>query len=59
MPRTAFSSRPVPRAAVLEAISCDRINAAEFMQLVGNAPAACGPTDKAPYNAFLVVAEPG
>jgi hypothetical protein len=45
-------------SAVVEELGVDRISAAEFMQLVGDAPAAKGPTDRAAHNALLVVVEP-
>jgi hypothetical protein len=45
-------------SAVVEELGVDRIAAAEFMQLVGDQPAAKGPTDRASHNALLVVVEP-
>uniref|UniRef100_A0A383VJA6 Uncharacterized protein n=1 Tax=Tetradesmus obliquus TaxID=3088 RepID=A0A383VJA6_TETOB len=45
-------------SAVVEKLGVERISAAEFMQLVGDKPAAAGPTDRASHNALLVLVEP-
>jgi hypothetical protein len=43
---------------VVEELGVDRIAAAEFMQLVGDGPAAWGPTDRGSHNTLLVLVEP-
>ncbi|WIA35205.1 hypothetical protein OEZ86_003668 [Tetradesmus obliquus] len=45
-------------SAVVEELGVDRISAAEFMQLVGDKPAAAGPIDRASHNTLLVLVEP-
>jgi len=44
-------------SAVVEELGVDRLASSEFMQLLGDAPTATGPTDRLQHNAFLVVVE--
>lgn len=40
------------------ALGIDRVSAADFMQLLGDAESATGPTDKREHNALLLLVEP-
>lgn len=43
----------------MQEVGVDRLTAAEFLALAGDRPAARGPTDAQPHNAFVAAVAPG